>query len=145
MCILQRVIFIAIGAVALVAALLGHPATGGADRGRSRRWRCSHWRGWEWQGASRGCSTFRRRSRSAVPTSTFLVDTTPLAQLLPALFSGTGDCAKRGWLFLHLSIAEWALVFFAAIAVLALWRTFSEEPSARAHRKLSQPPDFVER
>ena len=37
------------------------------------------------------------------------------------------------------------VTLWMAIAVLALWRIFSEEPSARAHRKLSQPPDFVER
>ena len=124
LCVLQRVIFVAIGAVALVAALLGtrRPvarivsglavallALAGAVVAARQSW----------------LQHFPPPIQECGADFDFLVDTTPLAQLLPALFSGTGDCAKRGWLFLHLSIAEWALLFFVAIAILALWRTFS--------------------
>lgn len=144
LCILQRVIFIAIGAVALVAALLD-PRRPAARIGAGLAVALLALAGMVVAGRQSWLQHFPPPIQECGADFYFLVDTTPLAQLVPALFSGTGDCAKRSWLFLNLSIAEWALVFFAAIAVLALWRTFSEEPSARAYRKLSQPPDFVER
>jgi disulfide bond formation protein DsbB len=123
LCILQRVIFVAIGVVALVAALVGtrRPAArigmglavallalAGAGVAARQSW----------------LQHFPPPIQECGADFYFLVDTTPLSKLLPALFSGTGDCAKRGWLFLNLSIAEWALVCFGAIAILALWRTF---------------------
>jgi len=123
LCILQRVLFVAIGVVALVAALFGtrRPvarigvglavallALAGVGVAARQSW----------------LQHFPPPIQECGADFYFLVDTTPLSKLLPALFSGTGDCAKRGWLFLNLSIAEWALVFFAGIAVLALWRTF---------------------
>jgi disulfide bond formation protein DsbB len=124
LCILQRIIFVAIGVVALLAALLptkrpavrlgsslavGLLALGGAGVAARQSW----------------IQHFPPPIQECGADFYFLVDTTPLGQLLPALFSGTGDCAKRGWQFLSLSIAEWALVFFVAIAILSLWRTFS--------------------
>ena len=127
LCVLQRVIFVAIGAVALVAALLGPKrpvarivsglavallALAGAVVAARQSW----------------LQHFPPPIQECGADFDFLVDTTPLAQLLPALFSGTGDCAQRSWLFLNLSIAEWALIFFLAIAVLTLWRTFSVAP-----------------
>lgn len=128
LCILQRVIFVGIGAVALAAAVLGtrRPATRIATGLAVTLLALT---GVGVAGRQSWLQHFPPPVQECGADFYFLVDTTPLGQLLPALFSGTGDCAKRGWLFLNLSIAEWALLFFAAIAVLALWRTFS--PSGR--------------
>ena len=52
----------------------------------------------------------------------FVVDTFPLAQALPMIFRGTGDCSVVLWRFLGLSIAEWALVSFTIILLVELWR-----------------------
>ena len=52
----------------------------------------------------------------------FVVDTFPLAQALPMIFRGTGDCSVVLWRFLGLSIAEWALVCFTIILLVELWR-----------------------
>ena len=52
----------------------------------------------------------------------FVVDTFPLAQALPMIFRGTGDCSIVLWRFLGLSIAEWALVCFMTILLVELWR-----------------------
>ena len=40
------------------------------------------------------------------------------------VLEGSGECAEKGWVFLHLSIAGWTLVFFIAMiaASLALTR-----------------------
>jgi disulfide bond formation protein DsbB len=124
LCVLQRVIFVAIGAVALLAALVGTrgPAMhvgAGVSVGLLAL------TGVGVAGRQSWIQHFPPPIQECGADFYFLVDTTPLGKLLPALFSGTGDCAKRGWLFLNLSIAEWALLFFAAIAVLTLWRTFS--------------------
>jgi len=42
----------------------------------------------------------------------FMVDTFPLAEALPMIFRGSGDCTEVLWRFLGLSIAEWALIWF---------------------------------
>ena len=34
---------------------------------------------------------------------------------------GAGDCTERAWTFLGLSIANWSLICFAAIALSARW------------------------
>ena len=52
----------------------------------------------------------------------FVVDTFPLAQALPMIFKGTGDCSIVLWRFVGLSIAEWALVCFTIILLAELWR-----------------------
>lgn len=124
LCVLQRVIFLAIAAVALAMTLFGvrRPAArigaglavallalAGAGVAARQSW----------------LQHFPPPIQECGADFYFLLDTTPLAQLLPALFSGTGDCSRRDWLFLHLSIAEWALAFFITIAILALWRSLS--------------------
>ena len=45
----------------------------------------------------------------------FMVDTFPLAEALPMIFRGTGDCSVVLWRFLSFSIAEWALALFLLI------------------------------
>lgn len=53
----------------------------------------------------------------------FMLDSFPLADALPMIFRGAGDCSAVQWSFLGMSIAEWALVWFAIIGVIAtlLW------------------------
>ena len=36
------------------------------------------------------------------------------------IFRGTGDCTKVAWKFLGLSIAEWALLWFAAFVAAGI-------------------------
>lgn len=44
-------------------------------------------------------------------------------QFLQAL-GGTGDCAKVDWTFLHLSIAEWSALSFSVLLLGGLWFLF---------------------
>jgi len=50
----------------------------------------------------------------------YMVESFPLAEALPMIFRGTGDCSKVLWRFLGLSIAEWALVWFLIFIVAAI-------------------------
>jgi disulfide bond formation protein DsbB len=45
----------------------------------------------------------------------YMLDTLPLAETVKKVFEGSGECAEKGWVFLHLSIAGWTLVFFIAM------------------------------
>ena len=55
------------------------------------------------------------------PDLFFMMENFPLSRVLQKLFYGSGQCAEVNWRFLGLSIAEWSLAWFAALAVYALW------------------------
>ncbi len=45
-------------------------------------------------------------------------------QQVPLLFEATGLCSEAGWKFLSLSIAEWSLMIFSAMAIAMLYAVF---------------------
>lgn len=47
----------------------------------------------------------------------YMLDTLPLTETVRKVLEGSGECAEKGWVFLHLSIAGWTLVFFVAMVV----------------------------
>ena len=110
LCILQRYAFIIVGLVALVAALHN-------PRGYGR---------WFYAGllilcAGAGAGIAARHTwLEHYPPQVFdcgadlgfMVDTFPLAEALPMIFRGSGDCTEVTWRFLGLSIAEWSLTWF---------------------------------
>ena len=49
----------------------------------------------------------------------YMMDTLPFTAVIKKVFQGSGECAEKGWEFLHLSIAGWTLVFFVAMTVAA--------------------------
>ncbi len=51
----------------------------------------------------------------------FMVDAFPLAEALPMIFRGSGDCTEVLWRFLGLSISEWALVWFLIFVIAGLY------------------------
>ena len=55
------------------------------------------------------------------PDLFFMLKNMPLSRTLQKLIQGSGECAAVDWKFLGLSIAGWALVWFIALAVYALW------------------------
>lgn len=44
-----------------------------------------------------------------------MMETLPYTDVLRKVLEGSGECAEKGWEFLHLSIAGWTLVFFVAM------------------------------
>jgi protein dithiol:quinone oxidoreductase len=118
MCILQRYAFWAIGITALLGAIHG-----------PRRWGTKVYAGLVVLFAVLGGGTSIRHSwLQHFPPATgscgadldFLINNFTLAQALPKMFSGTGECSKVQWTLLGLSIPEWALVWFVAFALVAI-------------------------
>ncbi|HSN21775.1 MAG TPA: disulfide bond formation protein B [Usitatibacter sp.] len=122
MCILQRYAFTAIGLVALAGAIQGPRgvalrvygvvlialaiAGGGVA---ARQSYIQHY-----PPAVSSCGTDLE----------FLVNTFPISQALPKIFAGSGDCSEVHWRLLGLSIAEWALIWFALILATSAWLAF---------------------
>jgi disulfide bond formation protein DsbB len=45
----------------------------------------------------------------------YMLETLPFTDAVRQVLEGSGECAEKGWEFLHLSIAGWTLVFFVAL------------------------------
>ena len=118
LCILQRYAFVVTGLIALVAAIHGAgrigtwiysalvslSAIGGAAIAARQTW-------------------LQHNPPNALdcgPDLAYMLESMPLAQVLPKVFKGEGDCAKVVWKFLGLSIPEWALVWFVVFVVAAV-------------------------
>lgn len=121
MCVLQRYAFILTGLVAL-AALIHDPRAGG------RR----IYGGLLVLTAGAGAGVAARHVwLEHNPPKIFdcgadlgyMMESFPLAEALPMIFRGTGDCSKVLWRFLGLSIAEWALIWFLLLVAAAVTAT----------------------
>jgi disulfide bond formation protein DsbB len=127
MCILQRYAFIGVGLIALAAAI--HD-----PRGPGR---------WIYSGllvlvAGLGAGVAARHvwlehNPPAIygcgADLGFMVDTFPLAEALPMIFRGTGDCTEVLWRFLGLSIAEWALIWFLIFVLAETYLVTRKSPA----------------
>ena len=123
LCILQRYAFIATGLVALIAAIQGP--------GKVGRWLyavlivAASGAGAIVAGRQSWLQHYPPKVLDCGPDLAYMIDSFPIAQVLPKVFKGEGDCAKVAWKFVGLSIPEWALVWFALFiigAVLTLAR-----------------------
>jgi disulfide bond formation protein DsbB len=47
----------------------------------------------------------------------YMLETLPLTETIRKVFDGSGECAEKAWVFLHLSVAGWALVFFITMII----------------------------
>ena len=130
MCILSRYIFIAIGTVALVAAIHGPGRTGLklysslivllAFAGIGVSARHSY------------LQHFPPKIESCGTDLEFLLNAFPLSQALPKIFAGSGSCSSVHWKLLGLSLPEWAGVWFLVFAALAIWVAFFRKNRGQA-------------
>ncbi|GAA5177272.1 disulfide bond formation protein B [Niveibacterium umoris] len=118
MCIMQRYAFVAAGALAVLgalhnplgrggqiyAALISLTALTGAGIGARQSWL-------QW---------FPPQFVECGPDLEFMMNSFPIAQALPMIFQGSGDCAKVDWTFLGLSIANLAVIGFTVVLGIAL-------------------------
>jgi protein dithiol:quinone oxidoreductase len=119
LCILQRIAYIAMMPVFLVAALHG-PA----------RWGAAVYSALIFAIAASGAAIAGRQvwlqhlPAAQVPACgpglEYMLERYPLREVLPKVFAGSGECAEAGWRFLGLTIAGWSLVWFVALGVLAV-------------------------
>jgi disulfide bond formation protein DsbB len=54
------------------------------------------------------------------PDLNYMLETMPLANVLKQLMHGSGECAAKGWTFLTLGIPEWSLLCYLALGVWAM-------------------------
>jgi len=130
LCIVQRWFFIGIAVVALVAGLHGAsrlgtrvyavllllPGTGGAATAGRQVW-LQH--------------LPPDRLPECGPGLDYMLEFYPLPRVLDMLFKGSGECAEVAWSFLGLSIAEWALVWFAVAILVAVLLIVRPQPVGR--------------
>ena len=132
LCILQRMIYIALMAIFLVAALHGPARTGALVYGVLLVLT-----------AGLGAAVAGRhvwlqhlppdRVPECGPGLEFMLRQFPLAEALPKILAGSGQCAEASWRFLGLTIAGWSLVWFVILGVFAVWLT-ARVARPREHR-----------
>jgi len=54
------------------------------------------------------------------PGLDYMLNTFPMAEVLKELMHGSGECAVKGWTFLTLGIPEWSLLCYLALGVWAV-------------------------
>ena len=123
MCILQRYAFTAIGIVALGGAIHG-PRAGVALKIYGALLILLALAGGGVAVRQSYIQHFPPSVSSCGTDLDFLVNTFPISQALPKIFSGSGDCALVKWRLLGLSIAEWALIWFVLILGTSAWLAF---------------------
>jgi disulfide bond formation protein DsbB len=60
------------------------------------------------------------------PGLDYMLETMPMANVLKELLHGSGECAEKGWTFLMLGIPEWSLVCYLALGVWVVLITSRE-------------------
>lgn len=119
LCMLQRMAFVGLGLVALLAALIGPsgwgvrlggalmliPALTGAGLAGRQLWLQS---------------LPADRVPPCGPGYDYLRETFPLTEVIRLALEGSGDCAEVQWQFLGLSIAGWSFVLFAGTVLVGL-------------------------
>ena len=122
MCIMQRYAFIAIAVTALVAGVHKPGTTG--TRAYAVLILLLALAGGSVAARQSWMQIYPPEIAECGPDLAFMLGSFPLAEALPMIFQGAGDCTAIDWTFLGLSIANWSLVMFAlvAVAMLALLR-----------------------
>jgi disulfide bond formation protein DsbB len=123
LCIFQRVAFMALGAVFLLAALHGPARTGAKVYGALLL-----------LVAAVGTAIAARHvwlqnlPRHLVPECgpdlAYMMNRFPFLEVLGKVLAGSGQCAEVGWTFLGISIAGWSLTWFILFALFAIFLTF---------------------
>ena len=127
LCMVQRVIFIAILAVFAIAALHGPKRVGeriyaalimsltlfGAGVAARHIW-------------------IQHLPSDQVPACgpglDYMLETMPMSNVLKELMHGSGECAAHGWTFLTLGIPEWSLLCYLALAMWAMLIALRKKP-----------------
>ena len=122
LCLLQRIVYMVLMAVFLVAALHGPGRTGAIIYG-----------GLLTATAAIGAAIAGRhvwlqhlppdRVPECGPGLEFMLRKFPLFQAFEKILGGTGQCAEAGWTFMGLTIAGWSFVWFVLLGLFAVYLT----------------------
>jgi len=124
LCILQRVAFMVLGVLFLVAAVNGPGRAGAIVYGVLLA-----------AAAGIGAAIAARhvwlqslpkdRIPECGPGLEYMLKKLPFTQALEKILTGSGECAEVGWTFLGLSIAGWSLAWFVLFGGFALYLTLA--------------------
>lgn len=130
LCIFQRIAFMVLGVVFLVAALHGPARTGAIVYGAL-----------QFTAAAIGGAIAARHvwlqhlPKDLVPACgpdlKYMMSRFPLAEVIGKVLSGSGECAEAGWTFLGLTIAGWSLAWFVILGAFILYLAFLAVRSSR--------------
>lgn len=121
LCVMQRLMVIAAGAVAFAAALHGPGITGTRVYGGLTAIIVA-------TGAGLSIRQLWLQSlpEDEVPACgaslDYMLDVFPVTEVIAMLLAGDGTCAEVLWTFLGISIPGWTLVAFVGIGVIAIWQ-----------------------
>lgn len=65
------------------------------------------------------------------PGLDYMLDAFPFAEAMKMVLSGSGECAEVHWRFLGMSIAEWSLIWFVIFIIVALVSIFSVKKTGK--------------
>lgn len=120
LCVFQRVAFIVLGLIFVVAALHGPRRNGAMVYGVLAA-----------IAAAVGAGIAGRhvwlqnlpadQVPACGPGLQYMLEQFPLQRMIEKVLSGSGECASVDWSFLGLTIPGWALVWFVLLGIYALW------------------------
>ncbi|VVC76901.1 Disulfide bond formation protein B [Aquicella siphonis] len=50
----------------------------------------------------------------------YMMQVLPMNEVMQKIFAGSAECTQRGWEFLHLNMAEWALIWFVGFLIMSV-------------------------
>lgn len=119
LCVFQRIAFMCIGAIALLAGI--------HNPGRSGRWVYSgliSLAGLTGMGIAGRHLWMQSLPPGQVPDCgmglNYMLDTMPFSQVLSEVFYGSGECADVLWSFLGLSMPAWTFIWYAGFTVVTI-------------------------
>ncbi len=130
LCVFQRVAFIALGLVCMIAALHGPRKTGavvyavfggliaatGAGIAARHIW-------------------LQNLPPDQVPACgpglSYMLEQYAVTRMLEKVLSGSGECAEAGWRFIGLTIPGWSLLWFVLLGILLVWLAWRMPRAAR--------------
>ena len=127
LCMVQRVIFIAILAVFAIAALYGPKRVG--ERIYAALIMLLSLSG---AGVAARHTWIQHLPPDQVPACgpglDYMLETMPMSNVLKELMHGSGECAAHGWTFLTLGIPEWSLLCYIGLAAWAVLIALRKKP-----------------
>ncbi|MBT8073316.1 MAG: disulfide bond formation protein B [Xanthomonadales bacterium] len=120
LCIFQRVVFMAMGVIALLA-FLHNPARTGQ---RIYAWLIV-------AGAAVGALIAGRHIwlqslppgevPECGPGLNYMLENFPITEVLSTVLRGSGSCAEVIWSFLGMSMPQWTLIWYVGLGLMTLW------------------------
>ena len=64
---------------------------------------------------------------SCLPSLEYMMDALPFQEIVRLVLHGTAECAEVNWSLLGMSIPEWSLIAFIAMALLTFWQVLRRD------------------